>query len=60
MEEAILASGLLIVGLFISVRILIGKGAYAEFIGHWAFEISRAILVFPFKVVKFVFQIFRR
>lgn len=56
LAEVILALGILIVGLLFVLRILLGQHVFNGFIAHWVFEISKVLVTFPFKLLKFILR----
>jgi len=57
--NALVAIGILIVGILFVLRILMGQHAFSEFVAHWAFEISKAIVTLPFKIIGYILRFFK-
>ena len=58
--EVILGTFILIFGFFFIVRLLLGRRIYTEAAGHWVYHISRSLLVFPFRIIKYLFSVLGR
>jgi len=51
--EGIVPVAILIFGAFFVLRLLIGKETFSRVSAHWIFEISRALVTLPFKIMAF-------
>jgi len=56
-EGVLLPVAVLVIGLLVVLRMLMGKKAFAIFVGQWVFELSRLIFLAPFRVVVWVVKI---
>jgi hypothetical protein len=56
LENQLVTLAILVVGALFGLRLLLGKEIYSAFIARWLFEITRAIVVFPFRIVRFLFE----
>lgn len=57
--STLLALGFLIGVLLIGLRMVLGKEIFNAFVARWLFEITRAIVTLPFKIIKGIITIFR-
>ena len=57
--EAIIGLGILIIGILLVLRLTMGHRVFSHFIGQWLFEISKAIISLPFKIIGFILRFFK-
>lgn len=57
--EALFAIGILIIGILFVLRLIMGHRVFSQFIGDWLFEISKAIITLPFKIISYILRFFK-
>jgi len=51
--------GIIIVGVLVVLRLMMGQRIYNQFIAQWLFHISKALLLLPFKMIKYAIELLR-